>query len=350
MRSSLLLLPGLLFFSAIQSMNLKELSPQDANLFVAAQLNATGVAIDAIRRDANVNARITCDGETGFTPLMIAAAHGSDEVVNILIRAKAEVEAKAGHGSTALMVAVTQGKHAIIEALIRAGAHIDARDSTGATSVFLAIASNQPRALEILLREKADMTLVDFLGQTAIMMAIMRSADCSLLRPLLEEVKKRNRPDLLEARYGIGDTALIVAARWRLKQAVSLLLEAGANINAKNSKGDCALSAVAVGNELIKFGLKEEHLRAVNMAVGELTDEEKIIKILLRAGARVEDIRSQAIREKIEAVRQKIACNQCQSTAKNKCGRCFRVYYCSTACQKEDWPEHKTECIKLMEP
>lgn len=331
-------------------MDLKELVPFDAELFVAVKLNAANDVPEIIRRGANINARVTCLGKAGFTPLMIAAALGNAEVVNVLIAAKAEIEAKASDGGTALSVAATRGKATIVEALIRAGACINVHDSNGMTPLFTAIASNQPGAVEVLLREKADMTLVDDVGQTALMMAIQRSPDCSLLQPLLEEIKRRNCPAILEMRDFSGDTALIIAARWRLRRAVSLLLGAGANIGAKNNKGDCALSVVAMRFDLLGTGLKEEELGALHMAVGELTEEEKIMKMLIRAGAPIEDIRRPAVRKKIAAVQQKIACNECLSMAQNKCGRCFKVYYCSAACQRADWPKHKAECVKRESP
>ena len=36
-------------------------------------------------------------------------------------------------------------------------------------------------------------------------------------------------------------------------------------------------------------------------------------------------------------------CNVCQSLTVNKCSRC-KIPYCSAACQREDWPVHKTQC------
>ena len=29
----------------------------------------------------------------------------------------------------------------------------------------------------------------------------------------------------------------------------------------------------------------------------------------------------------------------------SKCGKCQKIYYCSSVCQQEDWPQHKLECI-----
>ena len=31
------------------------------------------------------------------------------------------------------------------------------------------------------------------------------------------------------------------------------------------------------------------------------------------------------------------------------CSRCFSVFYCTVECQREDWPDHKKKCAKLLE-
>jgi hypothetical protein len=45
----------------------------------------------------------------------------------------------------------------------------------------------------------------------------------------------------------------------------------------------------------------------------------------------------------------KVSCRKCGNIIqgdKKKCSMCKQSYYCSKACQIEDWPEHKKRCTK----
>jgi len=40
-------------------------------------------------------------------------------------------------------------------------------------------------------------------------------------------------------------------------------------------------------------------------------------------------------------------CKVCQTEYGKKCSRCGLDYYCSSKCQRADWPNHKNTCIQL---
>lgn len=67
----------------------------------------------------------------GTTPLAIAAKHGSDEIVQLLLRAGANTEIPDRNGMTALAHAVTQNRLDPVISLIAAGANVNARDAAG---------------------------------------------------------------------------------------------------------------------------------------------------------------------------------------------------------------------------
>ena len=43
-----------------------------------------------------------------------------------------------------------------------------------------------------------------------------------------------------------------------------------------------------------------------------------------------------------------VECNACLQKKSlimmHKCGRCMRIFYCNTECQRKDWPVHKQMC------
>lgn len=44
------------------------------------------------------------------------------------------------------------------------------------------------------------------------------------------------------------------------------------------------------------------------------------------------------------------ATDVCLKRAHSKCARCGHSWYCSRACQKKDWPLHKTVCHAPRKP
>lgn len=50
-----------------------------------------------------------------------------------------------------------------------------------------------------------------------------------------------------------------------------------------------------------------------------------------------------AIKSEIE--NDQTTCSVCEESTDKKCSRCKKVFYCSKACQKNDWKSHKSTCL-----
>ena len=108
-------------------------SVTDDLLILAAGFNSNPAVIEAlIKAQADVNARTG----SGTTPLIFAAANNSNPaVIEALIKAQADINARTGSGTTPLMIAARFNSNpAVIEALIKAKANVNVRDMSGKTA------------------------------------------------------------------------------------------------------------------------------------------------------------------------------------------------------------------------
>ena len=74
----------------------------------------------------------------GATALMAASTTGHLAVVQALLAAKADVNARMTNGATALMAAAAVGNRQVVRALLDAGADVDAKANDGLTALLIA--------------------------------------------------------------------------------------------------------------------------------------------------------------------------------------------------------------------
>jgi ankyrin repeat protein len=89
----------------------------------------------------------------GWTALILASMNGHKEIVELLLKNGADIEAKDSDGRTALMWASTYGHSAIVELLLKNGADIEAKDSHGWTALIWASARGHKEIVELLAQE-----------------------------------------------------------------------------------------------------------------------------------------------------------------------------------------------------
>lgn len=178
----------------------------------------------------------------GSTPLHHAAAFGAIGTLTVLLDAGADPAAKNRGGSTPLHWAIHD--EAKVRLLLGRGAAVNVRQADGRSPLYQAASLGDGNAIvRLLLANGADPNLALANGRTPLMAAAGRG-DVEALRLLIEA--KAN----VDARNGAGETALILAAGNGNPQAVSLLLARGADARARTKRNETALgNAGTAGNE-----------------------------------------------------------------------------------------------------
>jgi len=120
-------------------------NPQTA-LFIAVLNNDIAEVTHLLNAKSDVNARVN-----NLTPLIAAAHDGYTKILQLLLDAKANTEAKNRHDSTALISAASRGHTACVQLLLDAKAYIEAKDYVGQTALFSASFNGHPACVQLLL-------------------------------------------------------------------------------------------------------------------------------------------------------------------------------------------------------
>jgi ankyrin repeat protein len=114
-------------------------------------------------------------GIHGRTPLMVAAAEGFLEVVQVLVQKGASVRATGHSHITALHEASANGEATVAKYLLSLGAEIDAKTADGVTPLMCAASWGNLEVAKLLLENRADPTKTDRSGATASDIAIEKN-------------------------------------------------------------------------------------------------------------------------------------------------------------------------------
>lgn len=105
--------------------------------------------------------------EKGFTALILAAYHGKDEAVKLLMTAGADPCAADNHGNTALMGAIFKGELGIARELLHAKCNPNQRNAAGQTAAMYAALFGRIEIMQGLKDQGADLQAEDSAGNTA---------------------------------------------------------------------------------------------------------------------------------------------------------------------------------------
>ena len=168
----------------------------------------------------------------GFSPMTIAAKHGSTEMVQHLIDRGFDINAKDSCGCTPIHGAITSLNPEVVRLLIVAGAHVGVVDeSMGRTALSLAVCEGSLDIVKLLIECGVNVNSADDNGETPLICASYCD-DTELVDYLLDEGAD------ITCTCHDGCTALHAAAQGGCIDIVKVLLSRGADINACTSDGD----------------------------------------------------------------------------------------------------------------
>lgn len=176
--------------------------------------------VDAVRSALDSGTPATQRDEAGTPLLCVAAKYSHQATITLLLSRGAKVNDHDAHRSTALhhAAASCETGRELISVLVRAGAELEARDVDGCTPLLLAARFEAPEAAAALLAAGAKVDAADNEGRTGLHWA----ADKGLLRTaklLLEHGASRTAKDKA------GRTPLTHAKRSGRERMVELLAE-----------------------------------------------------------------------------------------------------------------------------
>jgi hypothetical protein len=157
------------------------------------------------------------------------------ETIVAFLNSAADINTRDKEGATPLMWAVDEGALGIAEVLLNTGAKVDVKDNDGRTPLMVAAFRGYLELAKLLLAKGANIKARDILGETVLMHAAAgRNLDVKYFR------RQRNGAAVVEYADSGGTIDVI-----------NLLIEKGADVNAKSAKGQTALSIAS------KVGLRQ---------------------------------------------------------------------------------------------
>jgi len=192
-----------------------------------------------------------------------AAKEGNVEAVKQHLAAGSDVNAGFVFGMTPLHIAASEGHKEIVELLIAKGADVNAKDDGGSTPLAVAIHFKHPETAD-LLRTQGGKTGEELKGDEPVSKAATpeppkgKAPDISIHLAVLvgniEGVKQHLAAgtDVNLISDGIEKTALHSAVQVGHKEITELLIDNGANVNAKNRIGETPLHQ-AVSREVVEL-------------------------------------------------------------------------------------------------
>lgn len=186
---------------------------------------------------------------TGRTALHFAAENGNMEVIKVLLEAKANPNAADRTGRSPVAIAAEKSRSDALKALIAAGGSVELKDQLGGTPISMAAALGNADTVRILLEAGAQANVVDRQGMTPLIWAasIGKHETVQLLIDRGADIEVRDQI--------AGETALTRAIRTGEIESVKALLAKGAKLDVRNNQGMTPLLVACASGDLAKIKL-----------------------------------------------------------------------------------------------
>ena len=167
----------------------------DTALIIASRAEKLEIVDLLIKNKANINLKTN----NGNTALMIASNSGNLDIVDLLIKNKANINLKNNNNDNALILAsrsMTSNTN-IVELLINAGSELNIRGYKGATALIEATKNEYIKIVKLLIDARCNIDIKTNNGRTALMIALRKNEsmypNVKIYHWTLDQIQKRER-------------------------------------------------------------------------------------------------------------------------------------------------------------
>ena len=248
--------------------------PRDTRLVDAVKAGNTAAVTSLLAKKVDVNA----PEADGTTALHWAVRNDDQALVDRLIRAGANAKAENRYGMTPIALACQNGSAPVVERLLKAGVRANATGPLGETALHLCSRTGKPEAVRVLIANGASIDVIEnWRGQTPLMWAaaeghgdamkvlIEAGADVNARSSIIVWERQRSEEPRDKWLPPGGLTPLLFAAREGKVASAKVLLDAGADINIVDPDRHTALILALTNGQFDVAGLLIERGADVNM-------------------------------------------------------------------------------------
>jgi len=210
-----------------EGVDAQERMSQRTALHFAAENGNAEIVMMLIEAKANPNAQ----DRTGKTPVTVAAERSQAAALKALLAAKGDPNIRDQVQGSPLLWASGLGSPETVGMLLAAGANPNVQDVNGMTPLMWAAGVGKPETVKMLLEKGADAKATDKLtGESALMRALRTG------KPETVKIIMAANPDIT-TKNSLGMTPFLVACAYGDLDKITMLIDAGADKTAKDSRG-----------------------------------------------------------------------------------------------------------------